>query len=66
MPDEKTVVAVEGLTLRDWFAGQALSGLLAHHGATDMEMEARIRRAYVVADAVLSYRRTQGGTPSQG
>jgi hypothetical protein len=46
-----------GMSLRDWFAGQALAGLFRHSNwiqAPDAEEVAR--RAYVVADAMLAER----------
>jgi len=41
-----------GLTLRDWFAGQALAGLAAK--AEDESVTAR--QAYILADAMLQVR----------
>lgn len=40
-----------GMTLRDWFAGQALSGLLAHASGEDPHKAPKF--AYVLADAML-------------
>jgi hypothetical protein len=45
-----------GMSLRDWFAGQALAGLLAA-GAQDFETGMMIaREAYIAADAMLAVR----------
>ena len=43
-----------GMTLRDWFAGQALAGLLASGGAADWSNDAE--NAYRAADAMLAAR----------
>jgi hypothetical protein len=46
----------DGMSLRDWFAGQALTGTLAA-GAQDFEAGGKIaREAYVIADAMLATR----------
>jgi hypothetical protein len=45
-----------GMTLRDWFAGQALVGLLAHEGAEGAQHIAK--SAYEYADKMLKERRT--------
>jgi len=56
-----------GMTLRDWFAGQALSGLLAEPQPEDGEPELGVGRdyaakaaqaAYRIADAMLAERAT--------
>lgn len=43
-----------GISLRDWFAGQALSGLAA--SPMDMPAEAYSLTAYYIADAMLAER----------
>lgn len=47
----------DGMTLRDWFAGQVLYGL---HGLPIDELEANsvARRCYMTADALLAARQT--------
>ncbi len=49
--------AAMGMTLRDWFAGQALDGLVA---GTDMNVEDHAAHfaaaAYIIADAMLAER----------
>lgn len=44
----------QGMSLRDWFAGQALAGLCALPCAVDPEKDARL--AYKLADAMLRER----------
>jgi|SynMetStandDraft_2_1070026.scaffolds.fasta_scaffold05127_5 hypothetical protein len=52
----------EGMSLRDWFAGQALSSIPLrswdHVGSTDQErIEAWAKCAYLTADAMLAARK---------
>lgn len=44
-----------GMTLRDWFAGQALAGMLAR-GTTNDDAEVAVE-AYSLADAMLEERK---------
>jgi len=44
----------DGMTLRDWFAGQALAGLLAHASGEDPHKAPEM--AYRLADAMLAER----------
>jgi hypothetical protein len=46
----------DGMTLRDWFAGQALAGLLAQGGSATWERDAE--NAYQAADAMIAARET--------
>ena len=50
----------DGMTLRDWFAGQALAGLLANNCAPDYSRgqcnAAAAERAFAVADFMLRAR----------
>lgn len=53
-----------GMTLRDWFAGQALAGILAANvpcpGITSEDVDAVMaREAYLSADAMLAARKEQ-------
>lgn len=46
-----------GMSLRDWFAGQALVGLCAHDGTHGVHcVKTTTDRAYEVADAMLAAR----------
>lgn len=46
-----------GMTLRDWFAGQALAGALRSAGGSDVIA----RRAYRIADAMIAAKREDEG-----
>lgn len=54
-----------GMTLRDWFAGQALAGWLASFGETDRHpvekgtQDITAANAYAMADAMLAARKVQ-------
>jgi hypothetical protein len=54
----------DGMTLRDWFAGQALVGLMSHNAHDHCPLfgdgEPFARDAYLVADAMLA-ERAKGG-----
>jgi hypothetical protein len=54
-----------GMTLRDWFAGQALAGVCANHAWGDnfrpSDAEHNARAAYACADAMLKARAAAGG-----
>ncbi len=47
---------IEGMTLLDYFAGQALEGLLAGGNETNWKDTGRVRYAYGVAEAMLAER----------
>lgn len=53
----------EGMSLRDWFAGQALAGIIASYanpGAVEMpESEFAARKAYAYAAAMLAARKAK-------
>lgn len=64
--NEANVNGTMGMTLRDWFAGQALAGLCANpnespdeDGASDRDVIASV--AYELADAMLAAR--EAGQP---
>jgi hypothetical protein len=52
-----------GMTLRDWFAGQALAGLIAasgnDRGEVNYKTEAVAESAYEAADAMLEARKVK-------
>ena len=63
-PDGSKTVQL-GMTMRDWFAGQALVGILAAHAnpnATNTDFEPCARDAYVLADFMLA-ERSKGSKP---
>lgn len=51
-----TSVRLTGMTLRDYFAGQALTGLLAVPNGPQSGPDMYARDAYTVADAMLAER----------
>lgn len=59
-PGRTETVLQSGMSLRDWFAGQALAGLCAKHGAVLSPVE-RARDAYEAADGMLVVRRAKAG-----
>jgi hypothetical protein len=46
--------ASPGMTMRDWFAGQALCGIMSGSSRTNFEMVSK--EAYKLADAMLNHR----------
>jgi hypothetical protein len=46
----------DGMTLRDWFAGKALSGIMAGATDTSNRLEWAPEEAYAMADAMLAAR----------
>ena len=46
----------KGMSLRDWFAGRALTGLLATYTTDEVAWEKVAARAYGLADAMLAAR----------
>jgi hypothetical protein len=49
----------DGMTLRDWFAGQALIGLLGTYTTDLVAWEKVSARAYGIADAMIEARKVQ-------
>ncbi|TIR34529.1 MAG: hypothetical protein E5X35_07375 [Mesorhizobium sp.] len=56
-PCEGVVVAEGGMSLRDWFAGQALAGDLAATPNCRPSIIGSAERAYAYADAMIAERR---------
>lgn len=53
---------VEGMTLRDWFAGKAVQGLLAGLGrGTGVDLSVLVHEAFRVADEMMARRSVRGG-----
>ena len=46
-----------GMSLRDWFAGQALAGIYANSAGTDLGKGALAEEMYSIADAMLAARK---------
>jgi len=59
-PDRQSL-SVEGMTLRDWFAGQALQGMLANEGARKTTLLQDAEDAYDYADAMIKWRTKSDG-----
>jgi hypothetical protein len=45
-----------GMELRDWFAGMAMSGILANPEITDYASDKDVSVAYKIADLMIKYR----------
>lgn len=54
IPHQNVNFSKPGMTLREWFAGQALAGLLTTSGGYVPSREQIARIAYEYADAVLA------------
>lgn len=53
----ETLYAPSGMSLRDYFAGQALAAILTHESAYEHSGESQVARmAYMQADAMLAIR----------
>jgi hypothetical protein len=55
---KETTVPTNGMSLRDWFAGQVLAGFCANSALRDdMEDELVAKCCYAIADAMLAARK---------
>ena len=54
-----SVAASRGMTLHDWFAGQALMGLMARAGSENFSESLRANIAMRQADAMIAARKEQ-------
>ena len=54
-----------GMSLRDYFAAAALTGIIASYGNTEniASVESSAKEAFARADAMLAARNNSGGTP---
>jgi hypothetical protein len=59
-PAKTSDVNFKGMSLRDWFAGQALVGFLSTEANEATEPESIAKWAYENADAMLAARKTGG------
>lgn len=50
-----------GMSVMDWFAGQALTGLLAHSGHKAPAAATYASDAYKIADAMIAQRKSGSG-----
>ena len=57
VPNDANINRQEGMTLRDWFAGQALAGLVFHNDFGNVSDENIAKGAYSYADAMLAARK---------
>jgi hypothetical protein len=57
--DEVRSYGQTGMTLRDWFAGQALAALVAKGALFPSIIESNARQAYAMADAMIQAREVQ-------
>lgn len=57
-PAVNAVPMAQGMTLRDWFAGQVLHGLISKYG-TDSRMHVYAEKSYQMADKMLAERSGQ-------
>lgn len=55
-PTHGVVYGIDGMSLRDYFAGQAIAGALAYSGQPWDTIEREAERAYQIADAMLAAR----------
>jgi len=53
---------IKGMTLRDWFAGQALIGVVSHDAHRFTSGLALAQRAYLLADAMIAEGKKKDGT----
>ena len=54
--NDKQVILENGISVRDYFAGKALAGLLAS-GEDSIDAETNAHDAYIIADAMLAARK---------
>jgi hypothetical protein len=54
-PGPETTTNPQGMSLRDWFAGQALAGMLADHERNGYPKD-YAKNAYLFADAMIAAR----------
>lgn len=53
---ESVAIETHGMTLRDWFAGQAMTGFIAASTGRDILAKLDARMCYQMADAMLTVR----------
>lgn len=60
IPTQNGTIYAPGMSLRDWFAGQALAGLLADH-TLDLGFGEYAEKSYRMANAMLAARAKEPG-----
>jgi hypothetical protein len=53
---DQAIVDTKGMTMRDWFAGQALAGMMAHKDSAKWTRNEVAGDCYAYADAMLKAR----------
>lgn len=61
--DDGPYTGNSGMTLRDWFAGQALAGMLNSKALAHLRTETQANAAYGYADAMIAARNEQEPNP---
>ena len=54
--EETGFVEMRGMTLRDWFAGRVIQGMLANPSLDIVEMEDLVCESYQYADIMIAHR----------
>ena len=57
LPNDNFILPTSGMSLRDWFAGMALQGLVAHYGASGIKRDIEDGQPYKLADLMLAARK---------
>ena len=57
---------IHGMSLRDWFAGQALSGMMSEYSTTEITIASAVTISYDTADAMLRAREKSQAPSASG
>jgi hypothetical protein len=58
-PETNSHYSTDGMSLRDYFAGQALPAVYTYHAHNDWTLKNVVERAYQLADAMLAERQKE-------